>query len=80
MSGSAVSRDESHAYDAVGNRVRLTQAPGLPEERTNTFDYDRDNRLTATVDADLKFGFTLGEDQATARDQALAAIAQVAAS
>lgn len=38
-----------------------------------------DALLTATVDADLKFGFTVGEDQATARERALAAIAQVVA-
>ena len=51
MSGSnAAGETTTYAYDAAGNRVRLTQAPGRPEERSNLFVYDRDNRLFQGID------------------------------
>ena len=35
---------------ALGNRTRLTVAPGTPEQRVNIYRYDLDNRLIAEVD------------------------------
>src|SRR6185369_2358602 len=40
-----------YAYDRVGNRVDITRAFGTPEAQHTSFVYDRDDRLTATVDA-----------------------------
>jgi YD repeat-containing protein len=35
----------SFTYDARGNRKTMIEADGLPEHRTTTYDYDRNNRL-----------------------------------
>lgn len=41
----------AYTYDARGNRVTMTEAEGLPEERTTTYVYDAANQLISTVGA-----------------------------
>src|SRR5207244_80128 len=44
-------RDETkYVYDALGRRIRTID----PGNRTTTFAYDDDNRLTLTIDRDLR--------------------------
>ena len=37
-------------YDAAGNKIKTTVAPGQAEQRVNAFEYDADSRLTAEID------------------------------
>jgi YD repeat-containing protein len=39
----------TYEYDAFGNRIKLTEAKGLTEQRVSVYEYDGLNRLTAKI-------------------------------
>ncbi|MGQ7829974.1 LysM peptidoglycan-binding domain-containing protein [Altererythrobacter sp. Z27] len=45
----AASVTNTYAYDARGNRTRVTEAAGLAEAHTTTFAYDKANRMVSTT-------------------------------
>ncbi|MDR3660604.1 MAG: DUF4214 domain-containing protein, partial [Mycobacterium sp.] len=58
--GTSVAVTNTYTYDARGNRTKMVEAAGLPEQRTTSYAYDLDNRLVSQtgdavsiLDADL---------------------------
>jgi YD repeat-containing protein len=49
VSGLAPVTNTAYQYDAFGNRIKMIEAQGRAEQRTTTYVYDNDNRLSQQI-------------------------------